>query len=150
MHARPPPTERLLEPCYTLDEANQIFYRGKLTKRALCRAFKKCDLPLEKIGGKYFCTASDIDALRRALRRPQDHKETPTCRAEDSPPASDCERLEPIVEASGSFSMERRRLAQASARTMLRKLRKPSRPTSPKNTHRPAASTAQAISSLTK
>ena len=58
MHARPPnePAEvadtaaPFLEPCYTLEEASQIFYRGKLTKRALSRAFKKYDLPLEKIG----------------------------------------------------------------------------------------------------
>jgi hypothetical protein len=129
---------------YTLQEATQVFYGSKLSKRTLRREFKRYEIPLERLGNKDFCTAADIDALRKAGR------EGKPCHADDCPSASNCAKPDPTGAPSGSFSTERRRLALAQARTMCRRLKKPLKNISPTSTDLPAASPVRLISSSTK
>jgi hypothetical protein len=127
---------------HTLKEAAEIFYGGKISKKTLGREFKRHGIPLERIGVKYFVTASDIEALRVASKG----KQGEICHAEDSQHASDCARPEPTDVLSGPLSMERERLARAALQTTLRELKKPSKPTSPSNTARQPANGARVIS----
>jgi hypothetical protein len=60
--------EALPEPRYTLARAVTVFFGGNLTKRTLRREFRRHGVMLERLGGKDFCTASDVAALRAAAR----------------------------------------------------------------------------------
>jgi hypothetical protein len=73
---------------YTLQEATQVFYKGKLSKRTLRREFNRYGIRIERLGNKDFCTAADIDTLRKKARGEP-------CRADDCPPASCSEKPSP-------------------------------------------------------
>jgi hypothetical protein len=125
-----------LEKRYTMKEAAQVFFHGRVTDKTLLREYTRHNIPLEFIGGKYFCTASDIDALSKASKRIPGSEGDMQCQDVDSRPASTSGAPEVTVEPPGSFSTERRKLARAQAKMSLMQLRKPSPPTSPPTTGR--------------
>jgi hypothetical protein len=133
-----------IEPRHTLKEAVEVFYGGKISKKTLVKEFKRHGIPLERIGVKYFVTASDVEALRAASKQEQGE----SCRDADNQHASDCARPEPTDVLSGALSTERKRLAQASLQTTLRQLKQPSKTISPNNTDRLPANGAPVISML--
>jgi hypothetical protein len=125
---------------YTLQEAAETFYGSKPSKRTLRREFKRYKIPIERLGNKDFCSSSDIEKLRRAIR------EGKPCPADDYQFAFGCAKPALIELQSGSFSMERRRLALAQARTLCKRLKKPSRNISLADTDPQPASPIQLVS----
>jgi hypothetical protein len=138
-------SEQKWERRYTLQEATKVFYSGKISKRTLRNEFKRHKVPLERLGNKDFCTAADIDALRKAIRGKEE-----SCHAENCLPALSYENPDVADGPTGPSSTERKRAALAAARMTLRELRQNSKSTSAPSTDRPLANVVQLISSSTK
>jgi hypothetical protein len=122
-----------LEQRYTLNEAAEIFFKRRVTGRTLRREFVRHGLCVERIGGKDFCTESDICALLASSKRRLGHaaqEEAMACRAPESLPGSTQDVHGVTVEPPGSFSTERKRLALAQASMSVKRLKQPSKPTS--------------------
>jgi hypothetical protein len=127
--------EPALERPYTLKEAAQHFFNGRVTAKTLRAEFKRHNIALEFIGGKFFCTAADIRALRAASKRvPASQGEERPCPDADCQPASTSDAPAATVEPCGSFSTERKKLARAQALMTVQQLRQPSKTTSPATT----------------
>jgi hypothetical protein len=135
MSDRLPAAARALEMRYTLKEASEHFFQGRVTDKTLRSEFGRHRIPLECIGGKFFCTASDISALSTASKRvPGAERDTRPCPVTESPPASTSGEPEATVEPPGSFSTERRKLARAQVLATVKRLRQPSKTISPATT----------------
>jgi hypothetical protein len=144
------PAAPALEKRHTMKEAAEAFFHGRVTDKTLLRECKRHNIPLEFIGGKYFCTASDIDALSKASKRIPGSEGDMQCQDANNRPASTSDVPEVIVEPLGSFSTERRKLARAQAKMSVMQLTKPSPPTSRPTTDRRVVPIGRANSSSQK
>ena len=129
----------------TLREA-AAYLHGKFTPRAILRLVKQGRIPVTIISRKMFLTPEDLDTLIVNSKVTMG----PLCRVDDYLHGSTSGRSVQTTDQPGSFSTERKRLAQAAAEMSVRKLSKPSKPTLRKATNHRVVSIARARSSARK
>jgi hypothetical protein len=125
------------EPRYTLRKAAPKFWPdGSMTKRSLTRLIKKGKLRAEKVNNKFYVRERDVVAMHEAAAHNDKPVEIPDrCRDQRSPLDSTSGAPAMSTNPSGSFSTERKKLAQAQAQRTLERLKKPLPTTAPIDTN---------------
>jgi hypothetical protein len=103
------------EPLRLEDAIKFGFPHGGMTVSGLRREAKAGRLVIEKIANKHFTSLRAIEEMRKS------------CRVNQSPLASGCDRLTKIATPSGSSSTTESKLALAAARTIVTGLKNPSK-----------------------
>ena len=117
---------------FALQDAAQLLSPdGRLTARSLRTMARRGQLQLVRVAGKDFVTEAALNDMVASATIPV----RPSCPDVASLPDCTCAAVEKTTEAaSGSFSMDRKRLALAQARMTAQELKKPSKNTSQKTT----------------